>query len=127
MPEINKIYRSKNIKQVSRIDELKPSEEKPITKVIPKIESKTQIKANTENSVIGPPVNTPLEAAKKASIAAIRHTKTLSESSDKQADQEAIDKIESFTGNTLCFTVVPTSKGCWWFKRACKPCFISAW
>ena len=101
MPEINKINRSKNIKQVSRIDELKPSEEKPITKVIPKIESKTQIKADTENSVIGPPVNTPLEAAKKASIAAIRHTKTLSESSDKQADQEAIDKIESFTGNTL--------------------------
>jgi len=108
MPEINKIYRSKNIKQVSRIDELKPSEEKPITKVIPKIESKTQIKANTENSVIGPPVNTPLEAAKKASIAAIRHTKTLSESSDKQADQEAIDKIESFTGNTLSDTTETT-------------------
>ena len=108
MPEINKIYRSKNIKQVSRIDELKPSEEKPITKVIPKIESKTQIKADTENSVIGPPVNTPLEAAKKASIAAIRHTKTLSESSDKQADQEAIDKIESFTGNTLSDTTETT-------------------
>ena len=108
MPEINKIYRSKNIKQVSRIDELKPSEEKPITKVIPKIESKTQIKADTENSVIGPPVNTPLEAAKKASIAAIRHTKTLSESSDKQADQEAIDKIESFTGNTLSNTAETT-------------------
>ena len=104
MPEINKIYRSKNIKQVSRIDELKPSEEKPITKVIPKIESKTQIKADTENSVIGPPVNTPFEAAKKASIAAIRHAKTLSERSDKQADQEAIDKIESFTGNTLSDT-----------------------
>ena len=31
MPEINKINRSKNIKQVSRIDELKPSEEKPYT------------------------------------------------------------------------------------------------
>ncbi len=108
MPEINKIYRSKNIKQVSRIDELKPSEEKPITKVIPKIESKTQIKADTENSVIGPPVNTPLEAAKKASIATIRHTKTLSESSDKQADQEAIDKIESFTGNTLSDTTETT-------------------
>ena len=108
MPEINKIYRSKNIKQVSRIDELRPSEEKPITKVIPKIESKTQIKADTENSVIGPPVNTPLEAAKKASIAAIRHTKTLSESSDKQADQEAIDKIESFTGNTLSDTTETT-------------------
>ena len=108
MPEINKIYRSKNIKQVSRIDELKPSEEKPITKVIPKIESKTQIKADTENSVIGPPVYTPLEAAKKASIAAIRHTKTLSESSDKQADQEAIDKIESFTGNTLSDTTETT-------------------
>ena len=108
MPEINKIYRSKNIKQVSRIDELKPSEEKPITKVIPKIESKTQIKADTENSVIGPPVNTPLEAAKKASIAAIRHTKTLSESSDKQADQEAIDKVESFTGDTLSNTAETT-------------------
>ena len=108
MPEINKIYRSKNIKQVSRIDELKPSEEKPITKVIPKIESKTQIKADTENSVIGPPVNTPLEATKKASIAAIRHTKTLSESSDKQADQEAIDKVESFTGDTLSNTAETT-------------------
>lgn len=108
MPEINKIYRSKNIKQVSRIDELKPSEEKPITKVIPKIESKTQIKADTENSVIGSPVNTPLEAAKKASIAAIRHTKTLSESSDKQADQEAIDKVESFTGDTLSNTAETT-------------------
>lgn len=108
MPEINKINRSKNIKQVSRINELKPSEEKLITKVIPKIESKTQIKADAEDSVIRPPVNIPLEAAKKASIAAIRHTKTLSESSNKQADQEAIDKVENFTGDTLSDTAETT-------------------
>ena len=40
MPEINKVNRSKNIKQVSRTEDLKPATEKPITKVIPKIESK---------------------------------------------------------------------------------------
>ena len=108
MPEINKIVRSKNIKQVSRIDELKPSEEKPISKVIPKIDSKVPTKVNTEDTIIGQPLNTPLEAAKRASVAAIRHTKTLSDSSDKQADQEAIDKIESFTGDTLSDTAETT-------------------
>ena len=105
MPEINKINRSKNIKQVSRTEDLKPATEKPITKIIPKIESKKTFSAETVETVIDQPVNTPFEAAKSATISAIRHTKTLSESSDKQADQEAIDKIEQFSDDTMADTV----------------------
>ena len=50
MPEINKVNRSKNIKQVSRTEDLKPATEKSITKFIPKIESKkNNISRNSRN------------------------------------------------------------------------------
>lgn len=105
MPEINKVNRSKSIKQVSRTEDLKPATEKPITKVIPKIESKKPISTETVETIIDQPVNTSFESAKNAAISAIMHTKTLSENSDKQADQEAIDKIEHFSGDTMADTV----------------------
>ena len=90
MPEINKVIRSKNIKQVSRIEELKPATEKPITKVIPKVQNKTQIKTEIEEAIVDQPLDLPFEAAKQASISAIRHANNLSSSSDKTEDQEAI-------------------------------------
>lgn len=105
MPEINKVIRSKNIKQVSRIEELKPATEKPITKVIPKVQNKTQIKTEIEEAIVDQPLDLPFEAAKQASISAIRHANNLSSSSDKTEDQEAIDKIESFSGDTATDTV----------------------
>ena len=104
MPQISKVVRGKDIKQVSRTDDLKPATEKPITKVIPKIQNKTQVKTEIEETILDQPVNTPFDAAKNATISAIRHTRTLTESSDKQADQEAIDKIEHFSGDTTADT-----------------------
>ena len=105
MPDINKVNRSKNIKQVSRIEELKPATEKPITKVIPKIQNNTQVKTEIEENIIDQPLNTPFEAAKQASISAIRHANTLTSGSDKSEDHEAIDKIESSVGDTASDTV----------------------
>ena len=97
MPEINKVDRSNNIKLVSRIEELKPATEKPITKVIPTIQSKTQVNNTIEETTVDHPLNTPFEVAKQASISAIRHANSLSGNSDKQEDQEAIDNLESGT------------------------------
>ena len=97
MPEINKVDRSNNIKLVSRIEELKPAMEKPITKVIPTIQSKTQVNNTIEETTVDHPLNTPFEVAKQASISAIRHANSLSGNSDKQEDQEAIDNLESGT------------------------------
>ena len=105
MPEINKVIRSKNIKQVSRIEELKPATEKPITKVIPKIQNKNQVKTEIEETIVDQPLNLPFEAAKQASISAIRHANNLSSSSDKTEDQEAIDKIESSVSDAASDTV----------------------
>lgn len=97
MPEINKVDRSNNIKLVSRIEELKPAMEKPITKVIPTIQSKTQVNNTIEETTVDHPLNTPFEVAKQASISAIKHANSLSGNSDKQEDQEAIDNLESGT------------------------------
>lgn len=105
MPEINKVNRSKNIKQISRIEELKPATEKTVTKVIPKIQNEASLKADMDNQIVDQFVNTPFTAAKQASISAIRHAQTLSSNSDKTEDQEAIDKIESFGGNAVTGTV----------------------
>ena len=105
MPEINKVIRSKNIKQVSRIEEPKPATEKPITKVIPKIQNKNQVKTEIEEAIIDQPLSLPFEAAKQASISAIRHANNLSSSSDKTEDQEAIDKIESSVSDAASDTV----------------------
>ena len=111
MPEINNVNRSKNIKQISRIEELKPATEKPVTKVIPKIQNKTQAKNEIEERVIAHPIEAPFEAAKQASISVIRHANTLTSSSDKSEDQEAIDKVESTVGNTASDTVEIASSG----------------
>ncbi len=54
-----------------------------------------------KGKIVDSSLNTPFKAAQKASIAALRHAKTLSESSDKSADQEAVDKTESFAGSVL--------------------------
>ncbi len=105
MPQISKVVRGKDIKLVSRTDDLKPATEKPITKVIPKIQNKTQVKAEIEETILDQPLYAPFEAAKQASISAIRHANTLSSSSNKSEDQEAIDQIESSAGNTASDTV----------------------
>ena len=105
MPEINKVDRSNNIKQVSRIEDLKPATEKPITKVIPKIQNKNQVKTEIEEAIVDQPLNMPFEAAKQASISAIRHANNLSSSSDKTEDQEAIDKIEKSASDIAGDTV----------------------
>lgn len=101
MPQINKIVRGKDIKQVSRTDDLKPATEKTITKAVPLVQVKQQIDIEQKESLIDQQVNTPFKAAQKASIEAIRHTKTLSESSDKSSDQEDIDNLESSALNTV--------------------------
>ena len=97
MPEINKVNRSENIKQISRIENLKPATEKKITKVIPKIQNETSLKADMDKPIVEQSVNTPFTAAKQTSISAIRHAQTLSSNSEKPEDQDAIDNIESFS------------------------------
>lgn len=104
MPQINKVNHSKFIKHVSRNEELKPTTEKQITKVVPNILIKSHEETNQPNSIINQPINTPFEAAKTASISAIRHAQTLSSSSEKPEDQEAIDRIESFSRDTVTGT-----------------------
>ena len=105
MPEINKVNRSKNIKQISRIEDLKPATEKTVTKVIPKIQNETSLKAEMDKPIVEQPINTPFTAAKQASISAIRHAQTLSCNSEKPEDQDAIDKIECFSGDAATDTV----------------------
>ena len=88
MPQISKVERDHDIKQVSRLDVLKPATEKSISMATPQIRGKPQINETQQN------LQTSANAARRASIAAIRQAKTTSESSDKNEDQEAIDKIE---------------------------------
>ena len=109
MPQISKVVRDKDIKQVSRTEDLKPATEKTINNNIPKIQNKTKIKdaaevAEQKEVIKGPDVTAPMRAARRAGIAAIRHAKTLSESSDKTEDQEAIDKLETSARNTISDT-----------------------
>lgn len=112
MPEINKVNRSKNIKQISRIEDLKPATEKTVTKVIPKIQNEMSLKAEMDKTIVEQPINTPFTAAKQASIAAIRYAQTLSCNSEKTEDQDAIDKIESFSKDAATDTanIVLTTK-----------------
>lgn len=106
MPQINKIVRDKDIKQVSRTEDLKPAKDKPIAKAKPQILAKRQIKGAEQfteqtDSAIGQSLNTtPMKAARRAGIASIRHARTLSEKSGKSEDQEAIDNLESSARNT---------------------------
>ncbi len=87
MPQINKVEREKDIKQVSRLEDLKPATEKTITKV----QNNPQVK----EPVIDDTASATFKATQRASIAAIRHTRSITEESDKTEDQEAIDKLEA--------------------------------
>ena len=87
MSQINKVERDHDIKQVSRLDDLKPATEKTISNNISHI-------PNTEQR-IGSAVSTTGDVARQASISAIRHTRAITESNNKQADQEAIDRLEA--------------------------------
>ena len=89
MSQINKVERDYDIKQVSRLDDLRPATEKPITKATPQIKENTTIADQT--AVV--------DAARRAGVAAIRQARSLSGSSDKTEDQEAIDRLEASARN----------------------------
>ena len=93
MPQISKVERDHDIKQVSRLDDLKPATEKTVSKAIPQIRGKPEIQDTSQA------LTSSMNAAKQASIAAIRHAKTISDSSDKSEDQEAIEKMEASVRN----------------------------
>lgn len=105
MPQISKVERERDIKQVSRSDDLKPATEKSISKNIPKVQKKVAngVSEVTEpkESVSSMPVTAPINAARRAGIAAIRHARTVSQDSGKQEDQEAIDKMEASARNAM--------------------------
>lgn len=46
MPQISKVVRDKDIKQVSRTEDLKPAMEKAVPKTVPKIQSDTARRSN---------------------------------------------------------------------------------
>ena len=92
MPQISKVVRDKDIKQVSRIDDLKPAKEKAVPKTVPKI---TENNERPGNQVLSAQMN----AAKRAGVAAIRHTRTITGNSDQSEDQEAIEKLETSARN----------------------------
>lgn len=95
MPQINKVKRERNIKQVSRLEDLQPA------KVIPKDQNKAPIKVNQKENIVDDASSAGFKAAQKVSLAAIMTAKSLTESSDKTEDQEAIDKIESTSRNAI--------------------------
>ena len=88
MPQINKVVRDKDIKQVSRTNDLIPAKEKAVPKTVPKISEPKETLANQA-------VTAQMKAAQRAGVAAIRHARTISSSSDQSEDQEAIDKLET--------------------------------
>ncbi len=91
MPQINKVERERNIKQVSRLDDLKPATEKIITKV----QNKPVTTVEQSDATIEDASTAAYKAAQRTGIAAIRHARSLSEESDKTEEQEAIDKLEA--------------------------------
>lgn len=93
MPQINKVEREKDIKQVSRLDDLKPATEKTITKV----QNSPQVK----ETIVSDTASATFKAAQRASIAAIRHAQALTEQSDKSEDQEAIEQIKASGRNAI--------------------------
>ena len=104
MPQITKVERDHDIKQVSRLDDLKPATEKSVSKATPKIRGKPQ---KTEITQQGNAM-TPIDAARRASIAVIRHARTISNSSGDVEDQEAIDKMEVSARNAMMDTADAT-------------------
>ena len=107
MPQINKVEREHDIKQVSRKEDLKPAKEKFVAKAKPQLQTKRQIKETSDiteqNRSI--PLNTPLKAARRASVSVMRHAKTISDNSNKPEDQDAIDKLETTARNTTADAV----------------------
>lgn len=93
MPQISKVKRDHDIKQVSRLDDLKPATEKSVSKASPQIRGKPEIKDTSQA------MTSAMNAARRASIAAIRHAKTVSDSSGNSEDQEAIEKMEASVRN----------------------------
>lgn len=97
MPQISKVVRDKDIKQVSRTEDLQPAKDKAVPKTVPKI---TENKERLDNQAISAQMN----AARRAGIAAIRHTRTITGNSDQSEDQEAIEKLETSARNAAADT-----------------------
>jgi cell wall-associated NlpC family hydrolase len=95
MPQISKVERDHDIKQVSRLEDLKPATEKSVSKTTPQIRGKPEIMDSSQT------LTASMNAARRASIAAFRHAKTISDSSGKNEDQEAIDKMEASARNAM--------------------------
>lgn len=93
MPQISKVERDHDIKQVSRLEDLKPATEKSVSKATPQIRGKPEIKDTSQA------MTSAMNAARRASISAIRHAKTVSDSSGNSEDQEAIEKMEASVRN----------------------------
>ena len=89
MSQINNVEREHDIRQVSRLDDLKPATEKSISN-IPR-----NIGSESANSPVNSVTNPVFQAARQAGIESIRHTRNLTEESEKREDQEAIDKLEA--------------------------------
>lgn len=94
MPQINKVVRDKDIKQVSRTEDLKPATAKAVPKTVPKLQSDSAKKVEQS-----PAMTEPMKAARRAGISAIRHAQTVAGSTNDQEDQEAIDKLETSARN----------------------------
>ena len=92
MPQISKVVRDKDIKQVSRTEDLKPAKDKAVPKTVPKI---TENKERPSNQALSAQMN----AARRAGVAAIRHTRTITGNTDQSEDQEAIEKLETSARN----------------------------
>ena len=71
-----------DIKQVSRLDDLRPATEKTINK------ASNLIKNSSEQA-------SAIDTAGRSAVSAIRQARMLSGTSDRQEDQEAIDKLEA--------------------------------
>jgi hypothetical protein len=104
MPQITKVERDHDIKQVSRLDDLKPATEKSVSKATPQIRGKPQKTEITQQGNAMAPIN----AARRVGISAIRHAKTISDSNGKSEDQEAIDKMEVSARNAMMDTADAT-------------------
>ena len=98
MPQINKVVRDNDIKQVSRIEDLMPAKEKAVPKTVPKI-------TESKETAVNPVLIAQMNAARRAGIAAIRHARTVSDSSGQSEDQEAIEKLEATARNAAADSV----------------------
>lgn len=89
MSQINKVERDYSLRQASRLDDLRPATEKLISKATPQIKDKSALAEQT--AVI--------DAARRAGTTVISQARSLSGSSDKSEDQEAIDNFQASARN----------------------------